>query len=342
MRPHLLVFTVALSPSMVAAKPLDVVASFSILADMVEQVGGDQVDVTSLVGPGGDAHVYEPTPSDVVAVSGADLVVVNGLGFEGFMSRLIEASETQAPIVTATSGIDVLETASHDSDHHDDDDDHDGHDHASQDDHSHDDHGHDDHAHGDQDDHGHDDHAHDDHDHGPEDPHAWQSLNAAQIYVENIAHSLCDISSENCALFEANAASYVDQLNELEAKWRAAIDLIPQDQRIVITSHDAFSYLARDFDLEMLTVQGVSTNSEASAADVAALIDEIRTTGAKALFVENISDPRLLEQIAEETGLTVSGTLYSGALEADGMASTYLGMMEANLHAISEALLATN
>ncbi|WP_375570791.1 zinc ABC transporter substrate-binding protein [Ahrensia marina] len=378
MRSSIVALTLLSTTSLASADSLDVVASFSILADMTRVVGGDHVSVTSLVGPGEDAHVYQPIPTDVVAVTGADLVITNGLGFEGFLERLIEASDSQATIVTASTGIDVIEVGEddhHDHDDHDDhahahDDDH-NHDHAhdDHDDHGHDDHAHDDHGHDDHDhdhahdddhdhDHGHDDehahddhghedhdhhdHAHHDHDHGPNDPHAWQSLDAAQIYVANIADGLCEALPGHCDEFTANAQAYASELEALEANWEAALADVAVDGRTIITSHDAFGYLARDFDLTILAAQGMSTESEASAADVAAIIDQILETGARALFVENISDPRLIEQIADETGLTVTGTLYSDALSVEGEASTYLGMMASNLRAISEALQATN
>jgi len=348
MRSSIVALTLLSTTSLASADSLDVVASFSILADITGVVGGDHVSVTSLVGPGEDAHVYQPVPTDVVAVAGADVVITNGLGFEGFLDRLIEASDTQATIITASTGIDVIEVG--EDDHHDHDDhnehahdDH-GHDEHDHDEHAHDDHGHDEHDHDEHahDDHGHEDHGHDDHDHGPNDPHAWQSLDAAQIYVANIADGLCEALPDHCGEFTANAQAYSAELEALEAEWDAALADVSMDGRTIITSHDAFGYLARDFDLTILAAQGMSTESEASAADVATLIDQIRETSARALFVENVSDPRLLQQIADETGLDVSGTLYSDALAVDGDASTYLGMMETNLRAISEALLSTN
>ena len=334
MRNALAAFALLAVPTPALAQPLDVVVSFSILADLVQQVGGEHVAVTSLVGPGEDAHVYEPVPTDVVAVAGADLVVVNGLGFEGFLDRLIEASATQAPVILATRNVDVLA-----SDHAKDDEDDHGHgdEHAHDDDHGHD-HGHD-HAH----DHAHEDaheDAHDDgHDHGDQDPHAWQSIHAVEAYVATIAQGLCDVGPDHCDAFTANAAAYADQLQALEAELQAMLAPVPVEQRIIITSHDAFGYLARDFELTMLAAQGTSTDSEASAADVAALIDQIRESGARALFIESISDPRLLTQIAEETGLGISGRLYSDALSLpDSEAATYIEMMRTNVSRIAAAL----
>lgn len=320
------------TPLAASAEPLNVVASFSILADMVQQVGGEHVNVTSLVGPGEDAHVYEPVPTDVVAVANADLVVVNGLGFEGFLDRLVEASGTQAPIVVASHDVYAIEAEEDDHGHDD---------HNDQDDHGHEDEAHDDHAHDEaaQDDHGHDEEAHDDHDHGPLDPHAWQSLEAARSYVAEIAEGLCDVSAEHCDSFMANAALYDQQIDELSDEIGTAFAAIPRSERIIITSHDAFGYLARDYDLTMLAPQGLSMDAEASAAEVAALIDQIRETGAQALFVETVSDPRLITQIADETGLTVSGELYSDALsDAEGPAGSYLAMMRYNAEAILAAL----
>jgi zinc/manganese transport system substrate-binding protein len=157
--------------------------------------------------------------------------------------------------------------------------------------------------------------------------------------VSEIAEGLCDVSAEYCDTFMANASRYNEQIHALEHEIEAAFAAIPVSQRIVITGHDAFSYLARDYDLTMLAPQGLSTDSEASAAEVAELIDQIRETGARALFVETVSDPRLIAQIGDETGLTVSGTLYSDALsDLDGPAGTYLDMMRYNADAIIAAL----
>jgi zinc/manganese transport system substrate-binding protein len=349
-RPILLASTLLVSPAVAHAEQLNVVTSFSILGDMVASVGGDHVSVTTLVGPGEDAHVYEPVPADVVAVTRADLVVVNGLGFEGFLDRLVNAAEGEATVLVATNGIDALETADGHADH-DDHEDHDehthddhghGHDEHAHDEHAHDEHAHDDHAHDEHDhaEHAHDEHAHDDHNHGPLDPHAWHSPEAAKTYIANIAAGLCTASPADCAEFEANAAAYVGELEAVTADITGLLADIPASERIVITSHDAFGYLADAFDLKILSVQGISTASEASAADVASVIDQIRDTGARALFVENVSDPRLLEQIAEETGITVSGRLYSDALSGpEGDASTYLDMMRHNASSIASALL---
>ena len=374
----LVALSLAAAPATAKAdEPIPVVASFSILADMVERIGGEHVDVTMLVGPDGDAHVYQPTPAAARAVSDAEILVVNGLEFEGWMDRLIEASGFDGVEVVATNGIEPIayedehddhedhdheghahakhaEEEEHDHNHagHDHDEhaekaehDHDGHDHAKETEHEHHDHAeHDDHAgHDDHDHHGHDEHAeaggHHQHHHGAYDPHAWQSLGNAVIYVDNITAALAQADPENAGTFYENRAAYVAELEALDADIRAIIAGLPENRRTVVTSHDAFQYFGRDYGLTFLAPQGLSTESEASAKDVARLIERIRAEGITAVFIENITDPRLLEQIANETGATIGGTLYPGALSGpNGPAPTYLDMMRHNATTLAQAL----
>ncbi|WP_420325324.1 metal ABC transporter substrate-binding protein [Mameliella sp.] len=304
------------------AEPTRVVATFSILGDMVERIGGEFVNVTTLVGPDGDAHVYQPTPAAARSVSEAQVLVVNGLEFEGWLDRLVDASDFDGARVVATTGIEPI---AFEDDHHDD---HDDHDH-------HDDHG-DEHA---KDAH-HDDHDdHDDHHHGAFDPHAWQSLRNAVIYVDNITAALAQADPENAATFYQNRAAYVAEIEALDAEIRAIVAELPADRRTVVTSHDAFQYFGRDYGLTFLAPQGLSTESEASAQDVAHLIEQMRDQGISAVFIENIADSRLLQQIANETGATIGGTLYPGALSGpDGPAPTYLDMMRHNAKTLAQAL----
>ncbi|MEL6751481.1 MAG: zinc ABC transporter substrate-binding protein [Pseudomonadota bacterium] len=309
---------------------VEAVATFSVLGDLTARIGGERVAVATLVGAGGDAHVYEPSPADAARVAKADLVIVNGLEFEGFIDRLIDASGTKATIVTATKGIDPLETGEHD-------DDEDGHDdHADHDDDKHAD-GHDDHKdeaeHKDEGEHDHG------HDHGAFDPHAWHSIPNVRSYVANIADGLCAADADGCTTYRANAAAYTAELKTLETELAATLGALPEDKRTMIVSHDAFGYFAKAYDLTFLAPQGVSTEAEASAADVARLIDQVRDKGATALFVENIADPRLIEQIATETGLSIGGKLYSDALSPpDGPASTYIDMMRHNAMTVADAV----
>lgn len=298
-----------------APEKLPVVASFSILGDLTRQVGGDRVAVTTLVGPGGDAHVFEPTPADAKALAAARLVLVNGLGFEGWMDRLVKASGTRAPVVVVSTGVTPLAAPDDDDDH--------------------------DHAHGKK---GHDhdkkgkkpEHAHD---HGGIDPHAWQSIANAKVYVGNIRDALSAADPAGREAFAANAAAYIQKLDALDAEVRAAMAAIPEKRRAIITSHDAFGYFANAYGLKIIAPQGVSTESEASAKDVARIIRQIKAAKIPALFMENISDPRLLDRIAKETGARIGGELYSDALSDDkGPASTYIDMMRSNVRTLSSAL----
>ena len=336
-----------------ADEAVDVVASFSILGDMVSVVGGERVHVQTLVGAGQDAHVFDPAPADARKLADADLVVVNGLGFEGWLDRLIEASGYGGTIVVATQGIDPLsgEGEGHHADH-DDDRDHDAHDHdehAEEDDH----HDHDEHAgeddHNDHDEHagvhdavaGHDDHDEGHHGHGAYDPHAWQDLANAADYVHNIVAGLTAVDPEGAATYEANAAAYLEQIETLGRTIQEALDALPADSRTVVTSHDAFAYFGHAYGLVFLAPEGMSTADEPSAAEIAALIDQIEREHIAGLFVENICDNRVLERIAADTGVSVGGTLYSDALSgADGPAATYLAMMGHNASQLSAALQA--
>ena len=345
-----------------ADKPTPVVATFSILGDMVKRIGGEHVALTTLVGPDGDTHVYQPTPADARALSEARILVVNGLQFEGWLDRLIDASDFRGIRVVATDGIEPIafdDEHDHDDDHeehaesamHDHDDDHE--EHAEEAGHDHD---HDDQAEADHDDeheehaesamHDHDDdheeHAeagHDHHDHGAFDPHGWQSLGNAVAYVDNITAALAQADPANAADFYQSRTAYVAEIEALDAEIREIMAALPADRRIVVTSHDAFQYFGGDYGLTFIAPQGLSTESEASAKDVARLIQQIRERGIGAVFIENIGDARLLRQIADETGAVIGGTLYPGALSGpDGPAPTYLDMMRHNATTLAQAL----
>lgn len=314
------------------ARELHVVSTFSIISDFAKNVGGERIALTTLVGPNGDAHSYEPTPADAVAVGRADVVLANGLHFEGFLDRLVRASNSKAPVIALTRGVELLRNNE---------DEHNGHDHHGRDhDHDHD------RKHGRDSDHAqeHADHAHEHghhHHHGDYDPHAWQSVRNAQVYVSNIAEAFCAADPAGCPSYQANARSYETKLQTLETELKAAVAQIPASQRTVITSHDAFGYLGRAYGLQFLAPQGVSTGTEASAAGVASLIQQVKAHKASAIFLENVSNPRLIQQIATETGMKIGGKLYSDALSPpDGPASTYIDMMRHNVSTIRDAALA--
>jgi len=294
-----------------AAEPLKVIASFSIIGDFAKNVGGDRIALTTLVGPNGDAHVYEPKPADAAAMVDANVVLVNGLHFEGFLRRLVEASATKATVVEVTKGVETQATSEeeHEGESHEDE----SHEAVE---------------------------AEDSDDHGAIDPHAFQSIANAKVYVKNIADAFCAADAASCDAYKANAATYTGKLDALEAEVKAAVASIPADKRTIITSHDAFGYFQHEYGITFLAPEGISTEAEASAADVAKLIQQVRHDKASAIFVENITNQRLIEQIASETDLKIGGTLYSDALsDADGPAATYIDMMSNNIGAIKGAIL---
>ncbi|HLQ89114.1 MAG TPA: metal ABC transporter substrate-binding protein [Xanthobacteraceae bacterium] len=265
---------------------LKVLATFSILGDFVIAVGGNRVDVTSLVGPNSDAHVYSPAPADARKVADAKVVVTNGLGFEGWMGRLVRASGTKAKVIETTSGIATRKLA-------------DGH----------------------------------------ADPHAWQSAEHGKIYVANIRDALVATDPPGRADYESNAAAYLAKLDALDRELKAAVASIPAERRRIISSHDAFGYLQQAYGIEFIAPQGLSTESEASARDVARIITQIKREKIPAVVLENISDPRLLERIAKETGARLGGKLYSDALtDRNGDAPSYIDMMRHNMRQIVAAL----
>ncbi|UOD50341.1 metal ABC transporter solute-binding protein, Zn/Mn family [Orrella daihaiensis] len=302
------------------SEPVKVVATFSILADMVHQVGGENVIVTSLVGPDEDAHVFDPSPADAKALAQADVVVINGLGFEGWIDRLIKSSGFKGKLVVATEGIKPIEISEAKDD---------GHDHGK---HSHD-------KHDKHDKHKHADHKHDHHDHGDFDPHAWQDLSNAKIYVKNIRDALLQVAPSAATDINLRADRYVAEIDALNQQIRNRLAEIPAQDRRVIASHGAFEYFAQAYDIKFFSLQGWTTEREPSAADVARLIREIKHDKVRALFVENMADPRLMNRISEETGVRVGGELYSDALSAPGtVADTYLKMFAYNADLIWSTL----
>ena len=265
---------------------LDVVASFSILGDFVRNVGGNSVSVTTLVGSDSDVHVYAPAPADAKKIADARLVIVNGLGLEGWLPRLLQASGSKAPIITATRGIAPLKSGS------------------------------------------------------DADPHAWQSVANARIYVANIRDALVAADPADAGVFRNNAQAYLAKLDALDREVREAVALVPQARRKVISTHDAFGYFASAYGIEFIAPLGVSTESEASARDIAGIITQIKALRIPAVFLENISDDRLIRRISAETGARVGGTLFSDSLTGEkGDAPTYIDMVRHNIKALTGALM---
>jgi zinc/manganese transport system substrate-binding protein len=265
-------------------------ATFSILGDFARNVGGNRIEVMTLVGPDSDAHVYAPAPADAKKVADASVVIANGLGFEGWMSRLVRAAGSKAPVVVATKGVTPRKAAGA-------------------------------------------------HSHGGADPHAWQSVANAKVYVGNIRDALVAADPAGKADYEANAAAYLAKLDALDGEVRAEVAAIPADRRRVISTHDAFGYFSDAYGVQFIAPQGVSTDSEASARDIARIIAQIKRQTIPAVFLENISNPRLMQRIAQETGARIGGKLYSDALtDAKGDAPSYIELMRHNVGQISAAL----
>jgi zinc/manganese transport system substrate-binding protein len=271
-----------LSPIAAEAKTLDVVASFSVLGDIVKEVAGDKAEVHTLVGPDGDAHTFEPTPNDAKTVAMADLVIVNGLGLEKWMDRLIEAAGYKGIVAVASESVQsrmmVEDGAS------------------------------------------------------VTDPHAWQDIANGRLYVRNIAAALAAADPADADYFNARAKSYDAALSALDGWVRQEIAGVPAAKRRVITTHDAFGYFGAAYGVAFLAPEGISTDAEPSAGDLAKLIDQVKREKIKALFLENISSPALMQTISQETGVPLGASLFSDALSPpDGPAPTYVDMFKNNL-----------
>ena len=286
LRVLLLALTASLGASSAHAQaPLKIVASFSILGDFVKNIGGDRVEVTTLVGPDGDVHVYTPTPADARIIADAKLLVINGFGLEGWLPRLLQAAGSKAQVVTVTSGIAPLKAGS------------------------------------------------------DADPHAWQSVINAEKYVANIRDALVAADPSDADIFRANAQAYLTKLEALDREVWQAVSQIPDNRRKVISTHDAFGYFAAAYGIQFIAPIGVSTESEASARDVAKIIAQVKAAKIPAVFLERIGDPRLMRRISAETGAKVGGTLYSDSLtDEKGDAPTYIDMVRHNIRTLTSAL----
>ena len=284
-----------------AADKLAVTTSFSILGDLVRVVGGERVKVTNLVGPDQDAHVFEAKPSDAKSLLQSQLLVSNGLGFDPWAQNLARSAGYKGLTVVASKGLKPLaEVAKPAAKGHG-------------------------HGHG--------------HAHGEADPHAWQNPNNVVLYVRNIAAALSQLDPASASTFQTNADAYVKELQALDAWAKAQFNAIPAAQRKVITSHDAFGYLAAHYQITFLSPQGISTEAQPSARDVARLITQIQRGKIRAVFLENISNQRLLEQLSKDAGTTVGAKLYADALSGpDQAGATYLLMMRHNVSQLAAGM----
>ena len=271
--------------------PLRVVASASIFADMAREIGGDAVEVTSIVPIGGDPHIHEPTPADAILVSGADLILRNGLTFEGWLNELIENSGSNAEVVTITEGIQPIESLDYEN---------------------------------------------------ATDPHAWMDASLGLIYLRNIKNALVRLDPANRAMYETNYEVYRRQIRDLDDYIRQAIQRIPPESRVIVTSHDAFQYYGRRYGMQLEAVLGVSTDAEVQTSDIARLTEVLRGQNVPAIFIESTINPKLLQQLAEDAGICIGGQLYADSLgDRESVAPTYYDMLKHNTDALVAALTNT-
>ncbi|MEG3134733.1 metal ABC transporter substrate-binding protein [Rouxiella sp. T17] len=274
-----------LSSPLAMAKTVNAVASFSILGDIVQEVGGDHVKVTSLVGPDGDPHSFEPAPKDSKSLASSDVVFVSGLGMEGWMDRLIGASGYHGKIIVASQGVDSRKM--------------------------------------------------EDDGKTVTDPHAWNSMANGVIYATNVMNALIAADPEDADYFRQHGNAYIEQLKKLDVWAKQEFKGIPMSKRKVLTSHDAFGYFGKEYNVTFMAPVGFSTESEASASGVAGLIKQIKDEKVKTYFIENQTDPRLVKQIASATGAQPGGELYPEALSGpQGPATTYVKAFTHNVETI--------
>lgn len=287
-----LAFALALSVSGAAsAAPIKAVASITIIADMVHEVGGDLVEVQSIVGPNGDAHSYEARPQDSKTLNASQIVFINGLGLDPWIEKLTTSSGFKGPLVVVTKRIKT--------------------------------------------------HQFDEDGKQVTDPHAWQDLSNGQIYVTNIAKALCEVDAADCPTFNANASAYNAKLAAIDAELITKFSAVPEPNRQVVTTHDAFGYFSIAYGVRFLAPEGFATEAEPSAAAIAKLVRQIKHDNIKALFFENMSDNRVIEAIAAETGVHAGPPLYADALsKPDEPGATYLQMFKYNSQTLLAAMTA--
>lgn len=268
-------------------KPL-VVATASIMADMADNIGGDFIEVRSIVPIGGDPHIYDATPEDAKLAESADLILMNGLTFEGWLGELIENSGSDASIVTITDGVDAISSLTYQN---------------------------------------------------ATDPHAWMDPQLGLVYIKNIHDALVILMPEHEEELTFNYNVYKQQLEDLHQYCKNRISEIPESQRILITSHDAFQYFGRKYGLQLEAIMGTSTDAEVQTSDIRRISDIISDSNVPAVFIESTINPKLLQQIADDNGAVIGGQLYSDSLsDEEGPASTYIKMIEHNTNVIVDAL----
>jgi ABC-type Zn uptake system ZnuABC Zn-binding protein ZnuA len=277
---------------------LRVVASTSILADIAQNVAGESLRVAPLLPVGVDPHAYEATPADVVKISESNVLILNGLEYEHFIESLLENAGGERLLIVATTGLEPREIEEHV------------------------------------------DEAEAEQEHESGDPHMWLDPNRVVTYVENIRDGLVEADPEGAEIYQANADAYIAELNELDGWITDQVAQIPVERRILVTNHEALGYFADRYGLRVAgtVIPSLSSEAATSAQGMAAVIDKIRATNAPAIFLGEVENPALANQIAAETGVTVVDDLYLESLTDGSPAATYIDMMKYNVSKIVEVL----
>jgi ABC-type Zn uptake system ZnuABC Zn-binding protein ZnuA len=277
-----------LNPVVEAQNKWKVVSSASIFMDMANNIGKEKILSRCIVPIGGDPHIYEPRPSDAELVASADLILVNGFNFEGWITELIENSGTRAIIATITEGVDPIASETYKNAY---------------------------------------------------DPHAWMDASYGQVYVKNITEALKLLDPQNAEYYQENGKAYRDQLEKMDQYIFKSINKIPEKSRVLITSHDAFSYYGQRYGIKVSPIMGISTDAEAQTSDVSRVSQIIKSSGVPAVFIESTINPKLLKQIAEDNGIKIGGELFSDSIgKEDSEANSYLNMLKHNTNVIVNAL----
>jgi ABC-type Zn uptake system ZnuABC Zn-binding protein ZnuA len=286
---------------------LRAVATTTIVGDVVRQVGGDRVEVSTLLPPGADPHSYQARPDDLRKLDGAQIVFVNGLHLEEAMQPTLDSVRGTVPVVAVNAGVPTIEFGGHEDEHE---------------------------TAGVQ-----EGGAPDEHDHGGADPHTWMDVGNVVRWVDAIATALGELDPAGTTTYEQNATAYKQELTALDDEIRAALAGIPPERRKLVTDHDNLSYLARAYGLEVIgaVIPAISTMAAASAQERAALQRQIQEQDVPAILVDATVNADVALQLAADTGVPVV-TVYTGSLSAtDGPAPTYVEMMR---HAVSEIVQA--
>ena len=292
-----------------ALAQINVAASFSITEDIVHEIGRDRVKVTAVIPRGSNPHSYSLRPQDLMTLEKADIVFLTGLGFDDYLKRWASAPDHQKKIVDISRGIKPLRN---DNDDHNEE--HGGKNTAN------------------------DNHAEHEHHHHGTDPHAWQNPLNGAVYAENIKKELCKTEPNSCEFFTGNAENYIKALKNLDSRYLELFALIPDENRIMITTHDAFNYLADRYRITILAPRGITDSHEPSAGDIAAIEKLMKEKKVHAVFIENLAGNTAVEELSRKNGSVINGMLFTDSLAQEPEGSTYLRMIEHNLRIIHEAM----